>query len=214
MSYKKKLLLGLAVELVVLEGEHEGNYLTRIEEVGERILTVGALFNHGEMVGLREGTKVKLKFWDEAAVYSFEGKIMQKIAVPIPMLVLELPDSVDKVQRRNFVRVPASYPVSFRSVTKEGLSDFHKGTMLDLSGGGLRFLTKEPVENKSLLYVFLTLPKGDLQTPVRVCRSEKIEDSKHYRVSVEFHDISERERDQIIHCVFDIQRSMRKKGLV
>ncbi|HUS88313.1 MAG TPA: flagellar brake domain-containing protein [Desulfosporosinus sp.] len=214
MTYKKKLLPGLAVELVVSEGEYEGKYRTRIEEVGERILAVGAPFNHGEMVPLHEGTKVKLTFWDEAAAYSFEGKIMQKIAVPIPMFVLELPDSVAKVQRRDFVRVPAFYPVSFRSVTKEGLSNLQKGTLLDLSGGGMRFLTKDRVENQSLLYVLLTLPKGDLKTPVRVCRAEKIEESNRYCLSVEFHDISERERDQIIRCVFDIQRAMRKKGLV
>ncbi|HUX47532.1 MAG TPA: PilZ domain-containing protein [Desulfosporosinus sp.] len=214
MSYKKKLLLGRTVELVALEGEHEGKYRSRIEEVGERIIAVGAPFDHGEVVPLLEGTKIRLTFWDEAATYSFEGKIMQKIAVPVPMFVLELPDSVAKVQRRDYVRVPAYYPVSFRSVTKEGLSDLQKGTLLDLSGGGMRFSTKDLVENESLLYVLLTLPKGDLKTPARVCRVEKIEDSKHYRVSVEFHDISERERDRIIRCVFDIQRAMRKKGLV
>lgn len=214
MSYRKKLLLGLSVELVVPEGVYEGKYRTRIEEVGERILAVGAPFNNGEVVPLREGNKVKLIFWDEVAAYSFEGEILQRIAVPVPMLVLELPDSVDKVQRRNFVRVPALYPVSFRSVTKEGLSDIQKGMLLDLSGGGMRFTTKERVENNSLLYARLSLPLGDLQTPVRVCRAEQLEDSKLYRVSVEFHDISERERDQIIRCVFDIQRAMRKKGLV
>ena len=214
MSYKKKLVLGLAVEIVVSEGEYEGIYRTRVEEVGERLLAVGAPFVHGEVVPLREGTKVKLTFWDEAAAYSFEGEIMQRIAVPIPIFLLELPDSVDKVQRRDFVRVPAFYPVSFRSVTKKGLSDLQKGTLLDLSGGGMHFLTKEPVENQALLYVILTLPKGDLKTSVRVCRAEKLDDSKNYTVSVEFHDISERERDQIIRCVFDIQRAMRKKGLV
>lgn len=214
MSYKKKLVLGLAVEIVVSEGEYEGIYRTRIEEVGERILAVGAPFDHGEVVPLREGTKIKLTFWDEAAAYSFEGTIMQRIAVPIPMFVLELPDSVAKVQRRNFVRVPAFYPVSFRSVTREGLSDNQKGTMIDLSGGGLRFLTKQPVENKALLYVLITLPRGEMKTPVRVCRAEKMEGSKHYTVSVEFHDIAERDRDQIIRCVFDIQRTMRQRGLV
>jgi len=213
LSYKKKLLHGLTVEIVVAEGAYKGKYLTRIEEVGEKILAVGVPFHQGEVVPLREGTKVKLTFWDEAASYSFEGKIMRRIAVPIPMLVVDLPESVDKVQRRNYVRVPALYPLSFRSVTKEGLSDFQKGTMLELSGGGMRFLTKERLENKSLLYAHLTLPKGDLKTPVRVCRAEKIDDSKHFTVSVEFHDISERERDQIIRCVFDIQRAMRKKGL-
>jgi len=213
LSYKKKLLLGLAVELVVLEGEYAGSYRTRIEEVGERILAVGAPFDHGEVVPLREGTKVKLTFWDEAAAYSFDGKIMQRIAVPIPMFILELPDSVAKVQRRNFVRVPAFYPLAFRSVTKEGLSDLQKGMMIDLSGGGLRFLTKERIDSKALLYVIITLPKIELKTPVRVCRTEKMEDGKRYKISVEFHDIAERERDHIIRCVFDIQRAMRKRGL-
>lgn len=211
---KKKLILGLAVELNVSEGEYKGKYRTRIEEVGESILVVGAPFKEREVVPLREGTKVTLTFWDESAAYSFEGKILQRIAVPIPMLVLELPRSVAKVQRRNFVRVPALYPLSFRSVTKEGLSDTQQGTLLDLSGGGMRFLTKNHLESNALLFVQLSLPKGDLQTPVRVCRAVKIEDSNRYTVSVEFHDISERGRDQIISCVFDIQRIMRKKGLL
>ncbi|HBP65154.1 MAG TPA: pilus assembly protein PilZ [Desulfosporosinus sp.] len=211
---KKKLILGLAIELDVLEGEYKGKYRTRIEEVGESILVVGAPFKQREVVPLREGTKVTLTFWDESAAYSFEGKILQRIAVPIPMLVLELPRSVAKVQRRNFVRVAALYPLSFRSVTKEGLSDTQQGTLLDLSGGGMRFLTKNHLESNALIFVQLSLPKGDLQTPVRVRRAVKIEDSNRYTVSVEFHDISERERDQIITCVFDIQRTMRKKGLL
>lgn len=214
MSYKKKLLHGLAVELIALEGEYEGHYRTRIEEVGERLLSVGAPFERGELVPLREGTKVKLIFWDKAAVYSFEGKIMQRIAVPVPIFILELPDTVEKVQRRDFVRVAALFPVTFRMVTREGLSDLYQATMVDLSGGGMCFSTQERVENKSLLYVHLTLPNGELQTPVRVCRVVNIEDTKRYNVSVQFHEISERERDKIIRCVFDIQRAMRKKGLV
>ena len=216
MTYKKKLLPGLAVELVVSEGEYEGKYRTRIEEVGERLISIGAPFEKGEVVPLRVGTKVKLIFWDEVSAYSFAAKIMQRIAVPIHLFVLELPDSIAKVQRRNFVRVPALYPLTFQTVTREGLSDSYKGTMLDLSGGGMRFLTEERVENRSLLYVQIALPNGDLLTPVRVCRAEKVEDSnpQRYCVSTEFHEIPERDRDRIIRCVFDIQRAMRKKGMV
>lgn len=214
MSYKKKLLHGLAVELVALEGPYSGRYKTRIEEVGERLITVGVPFFEGEVIPLREGTKVQLTFWDETAAYSFEAKIMQRIAVPIPLFVLELPDSVDKVQRRNFVRVPVLFPITFRLVTREGLSNLYKGTMSDLSGGGMRFSTTELIENKSLLYTQLTLPNGDLSTPAIVHRVEKMEDIKRYSVSVEFHDIAERERDKIIRCVFEVQRALRKKGMV
>lgn len=214
MSYRKKLLLGSPIDLRVTEGEYKGIYRTRIEEVGERSLLVGVPYEQGEVVPLREGTKVKITFWDEVSAYAFESEIIQRRATPVPVFVVRLPDSVAKIQRRNFVRVSALYPMTFRMVTKEGLSDLHKGATLDLSGGGMRFLTKEPVENKSLLYAQVTLPNGELQTPVRVCRVEKIEDSGRYSVSVEFYDLSERERDRIIHCVFEIQRAMRKKGLV
>jgi len=214
LSYKKKLSIGLAVELIVSEGEYEGHYRTRVEEIGERLLSVGVPFEHGELVPLREGTKVKLTFCDETAIYSFKGRILQRIAIPVPIFIFELPDTVDKVQRRNFVRVPALFPITFRMVTREGLSDPQNATMLDMSGGGMRFTTKERLDNNSLLYVQIFLPTGELQAPVRVIRSVRIEESKLYSVSTEFHEISERERDKIIRCVFDIQRAMRKKGLV
>jgi len=210
------LVTRLVVDLVVPGGEYEGEYRTRIEEVGERTLSVGAPFIKGALIPLRIGTKLKLIFWDEVSAYSFSTKILQRIAVPIHMFVLEMPNSIAKFQRRNFVRVPALYPASFQTVSGEGLSDSFKGTMLDLSGGGIRFLTEEYVEDGSILYVQSELPNGDMQTQVRVIRTEKIEDSKpqRYCVATEFHEISERDRDRIIRFIFEIQRMMRKKGLV
>jgi c-di-GMP-binding flagellar brake protein YcgR len=214
LSYSEKLSHGLVIDLVVLEGEYQGKYRSRIEEVGNKILTVGVPFVQGEIVPLREGTKVLITFWDDLSAYEFEGEIMQRIAVPVPLLVLKLPDFITKVQRRNYVRVPATYPITYRSVDEAGLSDLYRGTMIDLSGGGMRFLTKEGLENHSLLYVHLELPTALIQTPARICRVEKTDDVQRYCVTVEFSDLSERERDQIIRCVFEIQRVMRKKGLV
>lgn len=214
-KYKKMIVPGLVVELIVPEGEYEGKYRTRIEDVGERIILVGSPFINGDIIPLRIGTKLKLIFWDELSAYSFSTKIKQRIAEPIHMFVLTMPDSILRVQRRNFVRVTAIKPITFQTVTSEGLSDSIKGTTLDLSGGGLRFLTEQLVEDKSILNVQLALPKGDMQIPVLVCRSDKIEDSKpqRYCVSTEFYEIQERDRDQIIRYIFQIQREMRKKGL-
>lgn len=216
MGYKSKLFQGQVVELAVSEGEYQGRYRTRIEEVGEKILSVGAPYEHGKVVPLREGTKMTITFWDKIAAYSFEAEIIQRTAVPFPVFVLEFFDSIQKVQRRNFVRVSVVYPITFQMVNQEGLSKIYEGTMLDLSGGGMRFTTKELVENNSLHYVQLALPNVDLQSFVRVCLVEVIEDSKPklYSVSVEYQDFSERERDQIIRFVFDKQRDMRQKGLI
>ena len=70
------------------------------------------------------------------------------------------------------------------------------------------------VDIKALIFAHITLPNGELQTPARVCRVNREEDSKLYMVLVEFHDLQERERDRIVICVFEIQRALRKKGLV
>ena len=109
--------------------------------MGDEILSIGAPFELGEVVSLREGTKVKITFWDEMAASRLRGKFCDGLS-SVPMFVVGLPSSVTKVQRRSFVRVPAAYSVTFQSVTKEGLSDFHQASMFNLSGGGMRFLTE------------------------------------------------------------------------
>ncbi|WP_425806980.1 flagellar brake protein [Desulfitobacterium sp. Sab5] len=214
MDYRKRLIPGLAVDLEVSEGDYAGQYKTHLDEVGEKILSVFVPIAQGELVPLHEGTNVKVIFWDEVAAYTIETVIIQRIAVPVPLFVLELPDKIHRVQRRNFVRVPAYYPITFRYVNRQGLSDSIKGTMLDLSGGGMRFQTKEKVDKGAILIANLDLPSGLMQVSARVCRVYKIEDSQNYGISVDFYQITERERDRIIRCVFDLQRAMRKKGLV
>lgn len=214
MSYRKNLKPGLTVDLHVLEGEYEGKYKTQVDEVGEKRVSVLAPYQEREVVPLREGTRVEIVFWDDVASYAMETVIEQRIAVPVPIFVLKLPDDIRRIQRRNFVRVDAFYPVSFQVVLKTGLSDWLKGSMLDLSGGGMRFQTREKLDRSSIIYSYLKLPTGEIKTPARVCRVQPIEDTKKYSVSVDFYQISERDRDSIIRCVFDIQREMRKKGLV
>ena len=213
MSNREKVVAGLAVELYALDGEYEGKYRTRIEEVDEETFTVGTPMEQGELIPLREGTPVRLIFWDKVAAYGMVTTIVRREAVPISVLILELNDSVNKDQRRNYVRVQALFSLTFVTVTKTGLSDQHKAMMLDLSGGGMKFMTDERVSNNDLIYTNVALPNGELQTPARVSRAEKTEDGKRYIVSVEFQYNSERDRDRVIRCVFDLQRAMRKKGL-
>ncbi|KLU60391.1 flagellar brake protein YcgR [Peptococcaceae bacterium CEB3] len=214
MSYTEKLKPGLAVELIITEGEYAGKYRTRIDEVGDRLVSVGAPYRDREVVPVREGTDVEIAFADELSAYSFAAKVSQRIALPVPILVLAVPGEIRRVQRRSFVRLPAFYPLAYRVVIQEGLSEPRVGRMLNLSGGGIRFRVNEEIEERALLYLYLQLPTGEIQTPAYVSRVEKEEDGTSYTVSAEFDEIPERERDRIIRCVFELQRTMRKKGLV
>lgn len=213
MDLKEVLKPRQNVEIVVPDGPYKGRYRSQVDEVGAKVLSVATPYVNYQAVPLREGTELTVSFYDEISAYSFKAKIMQRIAVPVPVFVLEVTSEINKVQRRNFVRIPAFYPVRFRMVNKAGLSDLKKGYMLDLSGGGMCFHTEEKVENSALLFTHLELPNGEIQTPARVCRVSRDEENKRYVLSVEFYDISEKDRDKIVNCVFNLQRSMIRKGL-
>jgi len=214
MKHSLRLLPGQLVELTVREGDYRGRYRTHVDEVGEKVISINAPYYQGQVIPLREGTPVEVVFWDKVSAYMFKALIMQRIAVPVPLFILELPDQTERIQRRNFVRVEAFYPIVFRTVTRDGLSDPKQGHLLDLSGGGLRFQTAVKLQNGDLLDMRLELPMETIHSSGRVCRVEPIEDTDRYAISVTFNDITERERDRVVRCVFELQRVMRKKGLV
>jgi c-di-GMP-binding flagellar brake protein YcgR len=214
LSYKNKLFPGAVIELKIPEGDYQGNYYTKVEEIREQTLYIGAPYHQGEIVPLRVGTVLEVLFNDQMSAYIFNSTIKQRTAVPTPVFVLDIPNEIRKIQRRSFVRVKTFLPLTYQVVTKEGLSQPQKGNALDLSGGGMCFETFNKLENNELLSLRLTLPSGELNIGARILRANKSEETKSYKISSEFHEISEHDRDLIIRYVFELQRTMRKKGLI
>jgi c-di-GMP-binding flagellar brake protein YcgR len=213
MLHEDKIYEGLSIELVVHSGEYRGKYRTRIEEVGKRILSIGVPVAEGQFIPLREGTELEIFFADNISAYSFSSIIIKRIAFPIPTFIIEFPQRIIKVQRRKFVRVEVIRPLIYRILGETGLSEERQGFMNDLSGGGLLFKSEEKIPLKTVLLLKLMIGTNEMEILGTVIRSLK-EDNDCYLVSVEFDEISEKTRDIIIKYIFDIQREMRKKGLV
>ncbi|MDJ0305986.1 MULTISPECIES: flagellar brake domain-containing protein [Dehalobacter] len=212
--YKDKIYEGLSVQIVVPEGEYQGRYKTRVEEVGQKIITIGVPVVDGQFIPLREGTALEVVFVDDLSAYSFSTVLIKRFSVPIPTFIIEFPEKIFKVQRRKYVRIQVVSPLQYRTVEKEGLGIEQKGFMHDLSGGGLLFQTKGCVPEKTLVVVEPVIGDTAMQIPAIVVRCVKEEEKNAFLVSAEFYEISERMRDKIISYVFELQREMRKKGLV
>ncbi|NLI92208.1 MAG: pilus assembly protein PilZ [Peptococcaceae bacterium] len=214
MLYEEKIYEGVSVELVVHDGEYKGRYRTRIEEVGKRILSIGVPVAEGQFIPLREGTTLEVIFSDEISAYSFSSSIIKRIALPIPTFIIEFPNKIQKIQRRRFVRVPLIRSLKYRVIDKDGISDEKNGFMIDLSGGGLLFNANENLPSKTIILMKTLIGTVDMEIPGLVIRSQKEDGKDLFKVSVQFHEISEKTRDKIIQYVFEVQREMRKKGLV
>jgi len=212
MRYQEKLREGLPIELEVNEGDYPGKYKTKIEELKPDFITIGAPIHEGQFVPLREETSINVYFHDHISGYGFISRIIRRETEPIPVFAISYPEQIVRVQRREFFRVPVVKELQYQVIVREGLSETRKGYMRDLSGGGILFKTKTKICPDTMLLLTFKLKNEEVQVPAEVTRCVK-DDKNNFLVSVEFIEISERQRDKIIAYVFAIQREMRRKGL-
>ena len=141
---------------------------------------------------------------------------------------IKLDSALVRIQRREYYRLSCIMPASLRTVTdiKEGLDeiqdfilneDNYKCTIVDISGGGIRAFSKRQLEKNELVYVKFTLNfnSGDKETDVlaKVVDSQKnSKDETMFDSRLQFINISEADREEIVKYVFEQQRNMLKRS--
>lgn len=97
---------------------------------------------------LMNGDRVAIVFTHEAKhgieMYSFMTTVIGKAAGHIPHIVLQKPpkEEITRIQRRRFLRIPASFTVSAALFAPENLNEKKQDMLLttqNISGGGFRF---------------------------------------------------------------------------
>ena len=157
------------------------------------------------------------------------------------LFLIEQKTPLEKFQRREYYRFECVMEMSFYPVSKEEiditplneLKEHHRLTVpedlprkalaVDISGGGIRFVSDHPGQEGEYMVVSLTLPseqselKLDMLGQTMVCQSiEKKSGGKKntqekYEYRVQFIKGS-KEREQIIKYIFEQERKSRQKG--
>ena len=200
--------------LIEIEVNFNGfnEYLSsRIEEVNADSMLISAPFYRGKSVPLRRNQEIKVCFAGETCAFGFFAKIIDKLTQPILMLQIEKPTNLIRIQRREYVRVPASVNINFTS-KKEDYT--YRGTTVDVSGGGLLFTTRANLRPDEQIDIYVNLPeKRPILCRSTVIRSIPLKDSSLKKVAVRFDNINEQQREQIIHYVFEQQRKLIQKNV-
>nr|WP_255319485.1 PilZ domain-containing protein [Dendrosporobacter quercicolus] len=134
---------------------------------------------------------------------------------PIPVWLVSRPADIKKIQQRAFVRLDSSMPVRWQFLTETEDDPLISSTIRDISGGGVRIITKNPVPLGSKLKVMIDLPGiGPLELSSEVVRIDQPQaDLPIFWVGTKFLDIPENIRSKIIKYIFKKQVEERQKGL-
>lgn len=131
------------VEIEVLEPDDAGLYLTRVEDVGARTITVVCPMREGEVVPLREGTDLTVTYTRERALFCFNTRVVERVPGEVPRLKLDAPDEILRVQRRDHLRMAARFPVKYAvadvdQIDRPKVEWMEDAECVDISAGGIR----------------------------------------------------------------------------
>lgn len=163
---------------------------------------------------LERGSNIQLAFARQGdAVYALETEICSVVSEFEFDCIHTI--SFQRNQLRQFVRMEVNLPIRIRLIKKEEddkpkpFTQYIEGKLSDISGGGLSFYYKEPLNCNDEISMHFTLTTGKMSgINGKILRVTTIEnnDTVMYKHHVQFKSIEQSLRDRIIHFIFEKQR--------
>ena len=146
------------------------------------------------------------------------------------ILVVEMISNLHKFQRREYYRFNCVVDMTAREMTRQELDafargrtyliseqDMVRGVIVDISGGGTRFVSRQKFNEDSIIMMCFDLPimesERSFLLAAKVIYSGEIENrTNEYENRVKFEYIDTTTREEIIKYIFDEERKNRKNG--
>lgn len=206
----------------ILIDEDNSVYKSSIQDMGEDYIGIAIPICEGKYAPLKENEQVTVVYYDKDNLYGFNTNVIGRKRDTIPIILLSVPKSIKKIQRRKFFRVNLLKDVEYLKVDKDlsastfnklikNPKNFTKALMIDLSGGGIRLKTKEEIKSGDRFIIKISLDNEDVFVIDDCIRVYKDLDSNLYVSGFTFVNIDAKVQDKIIAYVFRVMREQMKK---
>lgn len=222
-----------AIERSVGEkAENQKTYASSIYEiVSEDTLEIMMPVEKGKLILLPVDSEYNLVFYGESGLYQCFARVVDRYkSSNVYILVVELTSNLRKYQRREYYRFSCVLDMCARSLQEEELDSLEdidaydltpglplkRSVIVDISGGGLRFLASQMYEPGSMLYICYNLLIGEedkkYEVIGKVLDARKLENRPGtWEHRVQYYNMDKKVREEIIKYIFEEERKSRKK---
>lgn len=208
--------------------------LLEFDEDEEDILYIAMPIYEGKLIPLSVGKKYELFFYAKKGIYSCNSEVINRYkSRNVYVLVVRLMTDLKKYQRRQFFRLQTSLAVMYKLFNAEDEKYFRlmgkipdemlerpyeTGVSLDISGGGIRFISKDRLTPGIKIMVLIDLEiDGEIQKCEPLAKVISSSTAKgragQYENRIEFVQIKDPERELLIKYIFREERKLRKRQL-
>ncbi len=183
------------------------------------------------LVLLPVGGEYDVCFFSHGGMYKADVRIVDRQKINGTYIILaEMLTNLHKYQRREYYRFNCIIEMEARELSKEEIEAFkeaddavieekemNRGVIVDISGGGLRFVSRRLYECGNIILLSFKLPIANCEKSftlaAQVILSKEIENRRdEYENRVKFVYINNQTREEIIKYIFDEERKNRKYG--
>jgi c-di-GMP-binding flagellar brake protein YcgR len=200
MSIKKMIRINQRIT-IAKEKSPDDWFDSVIQGVSLREFHIGMPYKKANPLLLYKGEWVRIIISLKAEKFEFKCLVTGRRFDNIPLFTLAMPTSYIRVQLRQFVRLATMLDLSYSEIIKDKEPEYIKTHTLDISGGGLRFLSKKNYPLNTLLTMKLDLPEFDDFTVTGVVIRSVAVLGVGYHVMVNYTDISVNTQDLLIRYI-------------
>ena len=174
-----------------------------------------------------------LVFYGIVSLYQCVARIIDRYkSNNVYLLLVELTSNLRKYQRREYYRFSCALEMCARNLEEEELQAIEQrvdyqltpglplkqSVIVDISGGGLRFMSSQRYEPGSLIYCSYHLYKEEERKKYevigKVLGNRELDDRPGtFEHRVQYYDIDANTREEIIKYIFDEERKSRRKEI-
>lgn len=202
--------------------ENGETYTATIQDTKSDYIMISMPVSENKYFTMHKGSIIEFYMASGNEIVKFQSEVLgKKVENHVQMAVISTPVFVEKIQRREYFRLPVSLdskiymlpndkeytnikdvPIGYYSRMKDGI-------IVDISGGGIKAAVKEQMMKGHCAIVSMKIP-DELTLLCKIVWVEKDTRNRNYKVALKFEEISERERDKIIKFIFEKMRSQSK----
>lgn len=189
------------------------SYKSNIQDNEGEIVALSVPYKSNYYVIPEPGEKVDIIYYgSNDQVYKFSSRVLGKKSLGIPVILVEKPKLLERVQRRNYVRINylnfidycfVEKNLNFNKVNDLGITRYHfkKGRIIDISGGGMRINVENKANIGDKLYVKIEFPPKEFYIGCKVVRLDK-NLGNTVNIGIEYEKIENKQREAIIRFIF------------
>ena len=229
-----KLQVNQSVELHVKSGVYNGEYLSQITRIDNQEIQVTLPIKKETLIPLPVGTKLEVIYTDQVAKYKFDTQVLSRqMEGNIGTCKLQYPSKVEKIQRRDFVRVPIRETVYYRRLIVDSINgqindlinlgydeaeqnDFQEAVTEDISGGGVLLVVDKYIPLDVFIELKFDVKELSFQKVLgKVVRIDELPNrSDRLGLGIEFINFNRSKQDEIVQWVLQKQLELHRKGLL